>query len=57
MTPGRMISEHPPLRRRGIGWRPVDRLILDTGVLVALERGRQITVDFLPDDADWVVHF
>ena len=33
----------------------MDRLILDTGVLVALERGRQIPVDVLPDDADIVI--
>lgn len=30
----------------------MDRLILDTGVLVALERGQEIPVDVLPDDAD-----
>lgn len=30
----------------------MDRLILDTGVLVALERGQEIPVDILPDDAD-----
>ena len=33
----------------------MDRLILDTGVLVALERGQQIPVDVLPDDADIVI--
>ena len=33
----------------------MDRLILDTGVLVALERGRQIPVDVLPDDSDIVI--
>jgi tRNA(fMet)-specific endonuclease VapC len=30
----------------------VERLILDTGVLIALERGLQIRADVLPDDAD-----
>ncbi len=30
----------------------MDRLILDTGVLVALERGHELTTDVLPDDAD-----
>jgi len=30
----------------------VDRLILDTGVLVALERGHEIPADVLPDDSD-----
>ncbi len=30
----------------------MERLILDTGVLVALQRGRQIPPDVLPDDAD-----
>jgi tRNA(fMet)-specific endonuclease VapC len=33
----------------------VDRLILDTGVLVALERGQEIPADVLPDDADIVI--
>lgn len=33
----------------------MDRLILDTGVLVALERGREIPADVLPDDADIVI--
>lgn len=33
----------------------MDRLILDTGILVALERGQQIPVDVLPDDADIVI--
>ena len=30
----------------------MDRLIVDTGVLVALERGQAIAADVLPDDAD-----
>jgi tRNA(fMet)-specific endonuclease VapC len=30
----------------------VERLILDTGVLIALERGHQIPADAMPDDAD-----
>ena len=30
----------------------MERLILDTGVLVATERGRQIEASMLPDDAD-----
>lgn len=30
----------------------MDRLILDTGILVALERGQAIASDVLPDDAD-----
>lgn len=30
----------------------MERLILNTGVLIALERGRQIPADVLPDDAD-----
>jgi tRNA(fMet)-specific endonuclease VapC len=30
----------------------VERLIVDTGVLIALERGRQIVPNLLPDDAD-----
>jgi tRNA(fMet)-specific endonuclease VapC len=30
----------------------VERLIVDTGVLVAIERGREMTTDVLPDDAD-----
>jgi tRNA(fMet)-specific endonuclease VapC len=30
----------------------VDRLILDTGVLVAVERGHKIPADILPDDAE-----
>jgi tRNA(fMet)-specific endonuclease VapC len=30
----------------------VERLIVDTGVLVAIERGRQIDATLLPDDAD-----
>lgn len=30
----------------------MERLILDTGVLIALERGRQISPDVMPDDAD-----
>ena len=33
----------------------MDRLILDTGVLVALERGRQIPLDVLPEDCDIVI--
>jgi tRNA(fMet)-specific endonuclease VapC len=33
----------------------VDRLILDTGVLVALERGQEIPFDVLPEDADVVI--
>lgn len=33
----------------------MDRLILDTGVLVALERGHEIPADVLPDDADIVI--
>jgi predicted nucleic acid-binding protein len=33
----------------------VDRLILDTRVLVALERGQDIPADVLPDDADIVI--
>lgn len=33
----------------------MDRLIIDTRVLVALERGREIPVDVLPDDADTVI--
>lgn len=33
----------------------VERLILDTGVLVALERGREIPADVLPDDGDIVI--
>lgn len=33
----------------------MDRLILDTGVLVALERGQEIPADVLPDDADIVI--
>jgi tRNA(fMet)-specific endonuclease VapC len=33
----------------------VDRLILDTGVLVALERGQQIPLDVMPDDSDIVI--
>ena len=30
----------------------MERLIVDTGVLVAIERGRQIDATLLPDDAD-----
>jgi len=30
----------------------VERLIVDTGVLVAIERGRQVNTTLLPDDAD-----
>jgi len=30
----------------------VERLILDTGVLIALERGQKLSPDVLPDDAD-----
>jgi tRNA(fMet)-specific endonuclease VapC len=30
----------------------VERLIVDTGVLIAIERGRQIDATLLPDDAD-----
>jgi tRNA(fMet)-specific endonuclease VapC len=30
----------------------VERLIVDTGVLIALERGRPIDTTLLPDDAD-----
>jgi tRNA(fMet)-specific endonuclease VapC len=30
----------------------VERLIVDTGVLVAIERGRRIDATLLPDDAD-----
>jgi tRNA(fMet)-specific endonuclease VapC len=30
-------------------------LILDTGVLVALERGQEIPIDVLPDNADIVI--
>lgn len=30
----------------------MERLIIDTGVLVALERGRPLVADALPDDAD-----
>jgi tRNA(fMet)-specific endonuclease VapC len=30
----------------------VERLIVDTGVLVAIERGRRIDVTMLPDDSD-----
>lgn len=30
----------------------MERLILDSGVLIALERGHQIPTDVLPDDAD-----
>lgn len=33
----------------------MDRLILDTGVLVVLERGQEIPADVLPDDADIVI--
>jgi tRNA(fMet)-specific endonuclease VapC len=33
----------------------VERLIVDTAVLIALERGQQITPGFLPDDADIVI--
>ena len=33
----------------------MERLILDTGVLVALERGQEIPADVLPDDADIVI--
>lgn len=33
----------------------MDRLILDTGVLVALVRGQEIPADVLPDDADIVI--
>lgn len=33
----------------------MDRLILDTGVLVALERGQEIPADVLPDGADIVI--
>ena len=33
----------------------MDRLILDTGVLVAVERGQEIPLDVLPDDADIVI--
>ena len=52
----RILTEHPPddrwadesarpasLRRRRRGRRSVERLILDTGVLVAIERGRAST--------------
>ncbi len=30
----------------------MDRLILDTGVFVAVERGRSISAEVMPDDAD-----
>lgn len=30
----------------------MERLIVDTGVLIAIERGRQIDTTLLPDDAD-----
>ncbi len=30
----------------------MERLIVDTGVLIAIERGRQIDTTVLPDDAD-----
>ena len=30
----------------------MERLILDTGVLIAAERGRGVSTDVLPDDAD-----
>jgi len=33
----------------------VDRLILDTGVLIALERGHEISADVLADDDDIVI--
>jgi len=33
----------------------VERLILDTGVLVALEHGQEIPAAVLPDDADIVI--
>lgn len=33
----------------------MDRLILDTGVLVALGRGQDIPFDVLPEDADIVI--
>ena len=33
----------------------MDRLILDTGVFVALERGQEIPSHVLPDDADIVI--
>jgi tRNA(fMet)-specific endonuclease VapC len=33
----------------------VERLIVDTGVLIAIERGQSIPPDVLPDDADIAV--
>lgn len=30
----------------------MERLIVDTGVLIAIERGRQLPTSVLPDDAD-----
>ena len=57
----RILADHPPddrwaddlrgpapLRRRGPDHRSVERLIVDTGVLIAIERGRQIDTTLLP---------
>src|SRR5262249_16629234 len=49
---GRRPSRVAPVCRRGPDGRSVERLIVDTGVLVAIERGRGIATDVLPDDAD-----
>ena len=42
----------PPLHRPGADSGSVERLILDTGALIALERGTADTADVLPADAD-----
>jgi tRNA(fMet)-specific endonuclease VapC len=52
---GRRSAGPASIRQRGHHHRSVERLIVDIGVLVAIERGRRIDAALLPDDADIAV--